>query len=269
MVLLRSLVVAAGMGLAGQCGAVAAENQSQPVATLGDLYRAFETVVFGNEFGSKKPRAEVLKWEQPIRVAIRAYDDVAIIHDNNITEIAFRQIPVDNFHFEVAKKHLQTLSQLTDLKLEDYAGSGQEPNLTINFVPRIHMTNPVLVYHEDVGARQLAAQNGCFFVIWKNQKTRAIDRAVIVANTDRDEKGISHCVLEELVQTLGLPNDNNVKWLSIFSDHHQITELSPADRIIVKTLYDPEIRSGMGKKEVLRKALGIIKALSKEKTGID
>lgn len=240
-------------------------SQESVSPTVGDLYRAFETVVFGNEFGNKKPRSNVLKWEQPLRVAIRAYDNVITDHGNQIREVAFQQVPVRDAHFDVAKTHLNMLSRLVNIKLEDYKNTGKEPNLVINFVPQIHMSKPVLVNNENVDVRQLAAQNGCYFVLWKNPKTKSIDRAVIVANTDRDEIGVSHCVLEELTQSLGLPNDNNVRWLSIFSNNQKNTALSRGDRIILKTLYDPQIKSGMDKKNVMRKALKIINSLTRQK----
>lgn len=238
------------------------------IPTVGDLYRAFETVVFGSEFGNKKPRSKVLKWEQPMRVAIRAYDDVITDHGNAVTEIGLEQIPVRDAHFEIAKKHLETLSRLVNLKMEDYKNSEKEPNLTINFVSKIHMSNPVLVNHENVNVRHLAAQNGCYFVIWKNAQTGAIDRAIIVANIDRDAQGLSHCVLEELTQSLGLPNDNNVNWPSIFSNNQRVTKLSHGDRIILKALYDPQIKSGMDKKKVMRRVLKIINALDRQKPKI-
>jgi hypothetical protein len=266
---LRVLLVSAGLLLSGFVSAGFADDKVQKSPTPGDLYRAFETVVFGSEFGGRKPRSEVLKWEQPLRVAIRSYDDVAIKHENDLTEIAFAQVPVKEMHFKIAQKHLQTLSGLANLQLEDYRDSGKEPNLTINFVAKIHMANPVLVYNQEVGARRLASQNGCYFVIWKDEQSRAIERAVVVANTDRDAVALSHCVLEEVIQSLGMPNDNNVKWPSIFSDHHQITELSDADRIILKTLYSPEIRSGMSKKDVMRRVSKILKALAAKNTGND
>lgn len=245
------------------CAGISAKAHSQE-PTVGDLYRAFVTVVFGREFADDKSHRHVLKWEKPLRVAIRAYDDVLTDHGNGVTEISFSQIPVKDEYFDLTRRHLATLSTLTNLTLESYQGTDHEPNLTINFVRRVHMTEPELVNNENINTRQLASQNGCYFVIWRDPKTRAIDRVVIVVNIDRDASSLSHCILEELIQSSGLPNDNNVSWPSIFSNNQRLTTLSRSDKILVKTLYDPTITSGMDKKSTMRRALKLISALHSE-----
>lgn len=238
-----------------------AASQNSTAPTVGDLYRAFETVVFGSEFGAKKPRNKVLKWDQPLRISVHAYDDGLVDHGHQVKEVVFHKIPLTAFQTAVVEKHLITLKMLTNIKSEHVQETGGKPNLTINFVPRFHLANPILAPINPKRLRQLASQQGCYFVLWRAPKTSSIERAVIVVNADSDERQISHCVLEEMTQSLGLPNDTNVKWPSIFSNNQKTPQLSRSDKILLQTLYDPTIKSGMQRKDVMRRAQKLIRQL--------
>ncbi len=244
--------------------AASPDNAQPATPTVGDLYRAFETVVFGNEFGSKKARKKVLKWDKPLRISIQAFDDREIDHGNGIKEVVFGKIPLTQFQVKVVEKNLSILERLTKIETEDYKKSGKAPNLTINYVPRFHLGNPTLAPIDKRRLRRLASQQGCYFILWEDTEASAIKKAVIVINSDHNERQISHCVLEEMTQTLGLPNDNNVAWPSIFSNTQKSPALSRGDKIILRTLYAPQIKTGMAKKDVMRRALKLIKKFDAE-----
>lgn len=233
-----------------------AEPIRQENPTVGDLYRAFETVVFGSEFGTKKTRKNILKWNQPLRVSVQAYGDRVIEGANQIKEFVFEQIPVTDLQFDVVQKHLSRLTEITNLPTEDYKSLGSKPNITIKFVPQFQMANPVLAPVEQKILRRWASENGCYFIL--TSKKNVIDHAIIIVNSERSPAAIDHCVLEELTQILGLPNDNKVAWASVFSSRHKVTALSDYDQILLKTLYDPKIPSGMARKEAMRQAFKII-----------
>lgn len=247
--------------LSTSAAAASSENSASVSPTVGDLYRAFETVVFGSEFGNKKPRNKVLKWDQPLRISVQAYEDGVVDHGHDVKEVVFRKVPLTPFQIKVVENHLSTLIRLTNIETEDYKKFDKEPNLTINYVPRFQMANPVLASIAPKRLRQLASQQGCYFVLWRDPKTSSIERAVIVVNADSNEQQISHCILEEMTQSLGLPNDNNVKWPSIFSNSQKTPHLSRSDEILLQTLYDPKIKSGMLRKDVMRYAQKRIRSL--------
>jgi hypothetical protein len=108
----------------------------------------------------------------------------------------------------------------------------------------------------------MAAEGGCFFVAWSDDKSGSLFRTVIVVNSERLLIRINHCLLEEMAQSLGLPNDSNVFSPSIFHDDSRQTELSRTDLIILKALYDPRIRAGMPKAEALAKVGEVIAELN-------
>lgn len=113
---------------------------------------------------------------------------------------------------------------------------------------------------QDLIAR-LAAPGGCYFVSWQKPVGTIIGAAIVV-NTDRDSARINHCLLEELTQTLGLPNDTDLLRPSIFSDNDYLTELSRPDVILVRTLYDPRLKPGMAKAEALKLVPGIVREIN-------
>ena len=82
-----------------------------------------------------------------------------------------------------------------------------------------------------------------------------------MVNAEREERAIDHCLLEELTQSLGLPNDSNMARPSNISDLDQLIELSRTDKILVKTLYDPRMKAGLSKKMARRVARAIITEL--------
>jgi hypothetical protein len=82
----------------------------------------------------------------------------------------------------------------------------------------------------------------------------ALDRAFVVVNTERDGFLIDHCLLEELTQSLGLPNDTDFLRPSIFSDHDTLRKLSPTDEILIRTLYHKRMFAGMTHKAAMTMA---------------
>ncbi|POB67546.1 hypothetical protein CRN59_25000, partial [Vibrio vulnificus] len=57
-------------------------------------------------------------------------------------------------------------------------------------------------------------------------------------------------IVEEITQVLGLPNDSDQAYPSIFNDNSPEELLSPLDIVLLKLLYQPEIKAGMSEAEV-------------------
>jgi hypothetical protein len=53
------------------------------------------------------------------------------------------------------------------------------------------------------------------------------------------------CVVEELTQVLGLPNDSDKVFPSVFNDHSTDVFLTGLDVLLLRMLYDPRIVHGM------------------------
>lgn len=58
------------------------------------------------------------------------------------------------------------------------------------------------------------------------------------------------CIQEEISQGLGLPNDFKSNTATVFNDDEKYLSLTPLDKLLVRTLYDRRLKSGMQSKAV-------------------
>jgi Protein of unknown function (DUF2927) len=89
----------------------------------------------------------------------------------------------------------------------------------------------------------------CLSGIAKDETYR-IRRAEVILPVDAEEFPFYDCAYEELLQSLGLINDDSsVPW-TMFNDNVQMGFFDVYDQYLVNILYDPRIRPGMTKGEV-------------------
>jgi hypothetical protein len=89
----------------------------------------------------------------------------------------------------------------------------------------------------------------CLSGIAKDRNYR-IRRAEVILPVDAGEFQFYDCAYEELLQSLGLINDDNsVPW-TMFNDDVQMGFFDVYDQYLVNMLYDPRVRPGMTKDEV-------------------
>jgi len=69
------------------------------------------------------------------------------------------------------------------------------------------------------------------------------------------------CLLEELVQAMGLPNDACHYRPSLFCPDDLVDRLQGADAILLRTLYDPRLTPGVRRHEAMPVAATIIREL--------
>ena len=90
------------------------------------------------------------------------------------------------------------------------------------------------------------------------------DERVIMIGTDIDEGLRRHCLLEEMVQMMGLPNDACFYRPSLFCEDDYVSGMTQADIMLFKTLYDPRLQPGMAREDALPIARQILAELSGE-----
>ena len=252
---------ALGLGLFFGISLAAAAQTGGAVGrpSVDELTDQFEDVIFNSEFKSLKASTKITKWKQPLRIEIKSFGETLIKNSDGTEERRLKQVRVKHRHFEFIQQHLNTLVKLTGVATEDIKKTGMPPNFSIFFVPALQMANPYLA--DDVDRtllRKLTGEGGCYFLAWSDKKSGAILKARIVVNVERLMKRINHCLLEEIVQSMGLPNDIITRWPSIFSDSGVVTELSRSDTILIRTLYHPKIKVGLPRAEAMTRARAII-----------
>ncbi len=201
----------------------------------------FETVVFGAEIDQRMKSTVVARWTQPLRIALKG----------NVTQA----------HQDIIRRHLARITQLTGITIEPVSAPDKPENIAIVFVPAARMSNIKINNVSPDTIAQLAGPRSCYFLSFKSPPDQIIG-SVIVVNVERDMKAIDHCLLEELVQSMGLPNDTDMLRPSIFSDHDHLVTLSRSDEILLRTLYDPRMTEGLGIAEALNVARRIITDLN-------
>lgn len=207
------------------------------VPAASDLRRFAEDVVIG-----QKPGAHLVKWTYAPKIRLET-----LVQGPRDAETG-RAAPVPGktkiSHYAALGRHVAALSEATGMHLRLMPrdiGSGGD--IVISIVPRTIMSQ---VPFPGVPAKtlgQLMGPSRCFFVIWPNRDW-SIKSAKIAINSILEDSHITHCLLEELVQSLGLPNDSELLRPSVFNESSMLTELSPIDRILIRTVYDPRIKIG-------------------------
>lgn len=248
--------------LLGPVSGNSAEKKTPPDTplSLDELVDYFDTIVFRSEFESVKASKVIKKWTGPIRLGIRSFVEEKKEEKGKVTK-HLKPVKVKKPYLRFIKNHLNSLVRTTGLKTEAADNSGKPPNFIINFMPRDQLGNPNLADVDPKLLNKLASQGGCYFLMWADGKTGSVRKAIIVVNSERLLIRINHCLLEEMTQSLGLPNDTNFIKVSIFSDSSRRTELTPTDKLILKVLYDPRMKAGLPRDQALPIAREIIGGL--------
>lgn len=227
--------------------------------SIDEMVRYFDTIIFHSEFKGVENAKIVKKWTGPLRIAIRTFEEITAMKDGR--EVSrLKQVKVKKPYIKFIQKHLNKLVWASGLQTEDVKKTGQAANFIINFVPRRQLGNPYLAKANPKLLRKMAAQGGCYFLLWSDRKTGNISKAVIVVNSERLLIRINHCLLEEMTQSLGLPNDSDLISPSIFSDASRRTELTRTDLMILKALYHPRMKVGMAREQ----ALSLVESILRE-----
>ncbi|WP_162408940.1 DUF2927 domain-containing protein [Acuticoccus sediminis] len=91
-------------------------------------------------------------------------------------------------------------------------------------------------------------ENACSAVI--AARPSGIERAFVFLVADEGFVPLSHCMVEEISQSLGPANDSDDLPDSIFNDSSEVNVFGVFDWYILNMLYDPRVRPGMRIDEV-------------------
>ena len=104
----------------------------------------------------------------------------------------------------------------------------------------------------------------CYATTFRDGR-HVITGAVVLIGTDLSAFDRRRCVYEEMVQLTGLLADHCAYQPSIFCEDDRQTFLpTEADRVLLRTLYDPRLRPGMTRAEAMPIAREIIRELWRE-----
>lgn len=193
------------------------------------LQKAFQEIALRNEYTQQGN--VVRKWTKPISIWI----------DHQVGDQAM--------HTELVSLHLDHLRSLTNHPME-LANNKKSANIILIFTRQADWGQQV---KKLFGPEAASALHGA--VCMANFRTNGhyeINQARIIIPVDqaRMHGKLVSCIVEELTQVMGLPNDSDEVYPSIFNDKSPEQLLSGLDGLLLKMLYHPDIKSGMDEQQV-------------------
>ena len=212
---------------------------STPLTWLDKAFieTAFYNVALQHEYSSgTKPLA---KWQQPIKIWI----------DHRVGD--------KELHQELAELHIQHLAQVTQhpISLVDKESEANVKWIYTRQSKWISESTRVL------NLKSIEHLNSaiCTAGYRTNAKGEIVYAGIIIPVDQARSRGkLVACIVEEITQVLGLPNDSDTAYPSIFNDHTPEDLLSTLDVVLLQLLYEPELKPGMTKtqvKPIVRKIL--------------
>jgi hypothetical protein len=221
-----ALCAAIGLGVAPS----AAAPSLQP--SLEQIVRQFDDVAFGHEHGPSL--GVVQKWTENPGLAL-------------FTDGHWDLAP----YIPAIESYLGAIGRLTGLPVVAERADARKATLRLGFYPRMEFARMPRTGSEAEFRRWVTTSACIAMAVEDPERTGHIVAAAIAIGTDISESQRRHCLLEELVQAMGLPNDACHYRPSLFCEADRVFELTPADRILLRTLYDPRLTVGMAREQAL------------------
>jgi len=206
----------------------AAERKS---FTDDEIRDGFFKIAFRAELQFDRPDDRIRKFDGPIRVFV-------INRGRPDRRAAIAAVVVD------IRAHVNHL----DLAM---AADAEHANFVVTLVRHRAFARTVRSYYGSERAKQIQSslRPQCLSGIGKDRDHR-ITRAEAILPVDVSDFAFYDCAYEELLQGLGVINDDaSVPW-TMFNDDVQMGFFDLYDQYLVNILYDPRVRPGMTKSEV-------------------
>ena len=206
----------------------AAERKS---FTDDEIKDGFFKIAFRAELQFGRGDDRIRKFDEPVRVFVI---DRGTPHRRAVVTAVVADI----------RAHVDHL----DLSMVDDA---EHANFVVTVVRHRDFARTIRSYYGAEKARQIqrSLRPQCLSGFGKDRNGR-ITRAEVILPSDVDDFSFYDCAYEELLQPLGVINDDSsVPW-TMFNDDVQMGFFDLYDQYLVNILYDPRIKPGMTKSEV-------------------
>ncbi len=200
------------------------------------LTESFMAIAMEREYGEAR-QTRFARWQQPIRLLL-------------VNESGDKPLQAD-----VVKVQAAHLARITGHPISMVSS---KPNLTLIMTDYSKMkswANRTMGGDPSVG---MALKEGLCLANFATNAKHEISRATIIIPVDysRAKGRFLDCVVEEFTQVMGLPNDSDKVFPSIFNDNSIDSFLTGLDYVLLKMAYHPALKAGMSSDEV-RAALPI------------
>jgi DUF2927 family protein len=194
---------------------------------------SFIEIALNNEYSATV--SHLRKWQKPIYYSIE--------HRSEDKEL----------HQKLVELHLNHLSDITGVDISA-VDENKTANLTIIFSTEQQLEQELkndflLANQQQIG--QLTRNSVCL-AHFSTAADSSIESAIVIIPVDRARAHakLLSCIVEELTQIMGLPNDSDKVFPSIFNDKSHDDYLSGLDYLLLSLLYDKRIKAGLNQTQV-------------------
>ncbi|MBS4702367.1 DUF2927 domain-containing protein [Aeromonas veronii] len=200
------------------------------------LTESFMAIAMEREYGEAR-QTRFARWQQPIRLQL-------------INESGDKPLQAD-----VVKVQAAHLARITGHSISMVAA---KPNLTLIMTDYSKMKSWANRTMGGDPSVKMALKEGLCLANFATNAKHEISRATIIIPVDysRAKGRFLDCVVEEFTQVMGLPNDSDKVFPSIFNDNSIDSFLTGLDYVLLKMAYHPALKAGMSSDEI-RAALPI------------
>jgi hypothetical protein len=209
-----------------------------------ELIRDFDVIALQREYAYVE-NPTVMKWERPIRFHVG------------------RDAPVGAAETAFLAAHFDDLSALTGIAFSA-AGGMADANFRVLFVHKRDLAGTARRFFagDDKVIDFVAEHANCLALYGQDGGGALATVTVLIPVDGKTPRQLRRCILEETTQSMGLVNDAPDVGYSLFNSKGGVVdEVTPHDRILLRLLYHPRIRAGMGRAEALRIAREVLPEL--------
>ena len=194
------------------------------------LVESFMAIAMEREYGEAK-QTRFARWQQPIRLQL--------INESGDKPLQAEVVKVQAAHLARITGHpisMVTAKPNLTLIMTDYSKMKSWANRTMGNDPSVN----------------IALKEGLCLANFATNPQHEISRATIIIPVDysRAKGRFLDCVVEEFTQVMGLPNDSDKVFPSIFNDNSIDSFLTGLDYVLLKMAYHPALKAGMSSDEI-------------------
>ena len=210
------------------------------------LIDSFIDISLRREYRANK-KTNLHRWQQPLKIFIKSEVGDPLLQ---------RQM------YRVQAKHLQSITG----HAIHVVNSQQEANVLVVFTSAKRMKSNAFKYTITTSDLEQVLKSAICMASIESNKQSEIIRGVILIPVDstRQSGRLVDCIIEELTQVMGLPNDSTAVYPSIFNDLSIDSYLTGLDYLLLKIAYHPLLKPGMSEAQVREKLPAILLELREQ-----
>ncbi len=194
---------------------------------------SFVKIALRNEYQKDSQYHVVRKWAKPIKVYVDSEVGDAKLHKQLV---------------KIQLKHLQSITRHSLSLVDDK----DDANMFVVFTQFSKMKTSLARYKlwEQVGEKILA-DAACIANVTASRKGKVFKTVIHIPEDSTRAKGLFvNCVVEEITQAMGLLNDSEQVFPSVFNDKSKDRYLTGLDYVLLRFLYHPYVQIGMREADI-------------------